>query len=304
MQITKVNCPENKIGIKCPYTQTPEMIVVHNTAGSSSAMAEVSYMLGNNNYVSFHYAVDNERAVQGIDENRCAWHAGNYPINLKSIGIEICYSMTGGEIFEQSERNAAILIASILKRYGWTIDRVRYHKEFANTSCPHRTLEKGWDRFLNMIREQLGQASINIPQEQKPATSTNKQVRVTASQGLNARSGAGINYAKVGAYAYNTVLTITEVCGDWGKTTNNNWICLTYTSETNNNTSSANYKLGRYRVNTSAGLNVRTGAGTNYARKKTYSNGTIFDTYQIIGNWARTPSGWVCLDYAKLLYAY
>ena len=40
------------------------------------------------------------------------------------------------------------------------------------------------------------------------------------------------------------------------------------------------------------------------ARKKTYSNGTIFDTYQIIGNWARTPSGWVCLDYATLLYAY
>lgn len=62
--------------------------------------------------------------------------------------------------------------------------------------------------------------------------------------------------------------------------------------------------MGRYRVNTSAGLNVRTGAGTNNARKKTYVNGTIFDTYQIIGNWARTPSGWVCLDYATLLYAY
>ena len=155
-----------------------------------------------------------------------------------------------------------------------------------------------------MIREQLGQASVNIPKEQSSSTSVNKQVRVTASQGLNARSGAGINYAKVGTYAYNMVLTITEICGDWGKTKNNNWICLTYTSEINNNTSVSNYKLGRYRVNTSAGLNVRAGAGTNYARKKTYVNGTIFDTYQIIGNWARTPSGWVCLDYATLLYAY
>lgn len=299
MQITKVNCPSDKIAIKCPYTQTPEMIVVHNTAGRASAMAEISYMLGNNNYVSFHYAVDNERAVQGIDENRCAWHAGNYSINLKSIGIEICYSMTGGEIFEQAERNAAILIASILKRYGWDIDRVRYHKEFANTDCPHRTLEKGWDRFLNLIKEQLGQNTTN---EQK-TTNVNKQVRVTASAGLNARSGAGTNYAKVGAYAYNTVLTIVEECGEWGKTTNNNWVCLTYTSVVNNSTSKS-YKLGRYKVNASAGLNVRAGAGTNYGIKKTYKNGTVFDTYQISGNWARTPSGWVCLDYASLIYAY
>ena len=134
MQISKVNCPENKIAIKCPYTQTPEMIVVYNTAATSSAISEISYMLDNNNYVSFHYAVDNDRVVQGVDENRCAWHAGNYPINLKSIGIEICYSMTGGEIFEQAGRNAAILIASILKQYSWGLDRVRYYKEFANTN--------------------------------------------------------------------------------------------------------------------------------------------------------------------------
>ena len=50
--------------------------------------------------------------------------------------------------------------------------------------------------------------------------------------------------------------------------------------------------------------NVRTGVGINYSRKKTYSNGIIFDAYQIIGNWARIPSGWICLDYATLLYAY
>ena len=206
MQISKVNCPENKIAIKCPYTQTPEMIVVHNTAATSSAMSEISYMLDNNNYVSFHYAVDNDRVVQGVDENRCAWHAGNYPINFKSIGIEICYSMTGGVIFEQAGRNAAILIASILKQYGWGIDRVRYYKEFANTNCPHITLEKGLDRFLNMIKEQLGEVSVNIPQEQSSSASVNKQVRVTAIQGLNARSGADINYAKLGAYVYNTIL--------------------------------------------------------------------------------------------------
>ena len=63
------------------------------------------------------------------------------------------------------------------------------------------------------------------------------------------------------------------------------------------------YKLGRYKV-AAKELNVRTGAGTNYPVKRTYKNGTVFDTYQIKGNWAKTPSGWVCLDYCKLMYRY
>ena len=51
-------------------------------------------------------------------------------------------------------------------------------------------------------------------------------------------------------------------------------------------------------------LNVRSGPGTNYGVKTTYRNGTRFDTYEIKNNWARTPSGWVCLDYCKLLKKY
>lgn len=63
------------------------------------------------------------------------------------------------------------------------------------------------------------------------------------------------------------------------------------------------YKLGRYKV-VAKELNVRTGAGTNYPVKRTYKNGTVFDTYQIKGNWCKTPSGWVCLDYCTLMYKY
>lgn len=63
------------------------------------------------------------------------------------------------------------------------------------------------------------------------------------------------------------------------------------------------YKLGRYKV-AAKELNVRTGAGTNYPVKRTYKNGTVFDTYQIKENWAKTPSGWCCLDYCTLMYKY
>ena len=66
---------------------------------------------------------------------------------------------------------------------------------------------------------------------------------------------------------------------------------------------SSGYKLGRYKV-VSSGLNVRKGVGTANEVKRVYKKGTVFDTYEIRGNWARTPSGWCCLDYCRLLYKY
>lgn len=61
---------------------------------------------------------------------------------------------------------------------------------------------------------------------------------------------------------------------------------------------------GKYIVNTTKGLNVRAGAGTNYRIKKTYKNGTRFDTLEIKGDWGRSPSGWCNLNYCKLVKAY
>ena len=58
MQVTKMLVPESKYNIKCPYEMTPEFIVIHNTANDASAMAEISYMIGNNNKVSFHCAIE------------------------------------------------------------------------------------------------------------------------------------------------------------------------------------------------------------------------------------------------------
>lgn len=75
--------------------------------------------------------------------------------NRKSIGIEICYSKSGGERFEQAERLAAEYTAMLLKQYGWGIDRVRTHQSWSGKYCPHRTLDMGWDRFLNMVRSYL-----------------------------------------------------------------------------------------------------------------------------------------------------
>lgn len=78
---------------------------------------------------------------------------------MKTIGIEICYSKSGGEKFEQAERLASEYVAYLLKQYGWGIDRVKKHQDWSGKYCPHRTLDMGWQRFLNMVNEYLGNAT-------------------------------------------------------------------------------------------------------------------------------------------------
>jgi len=138
----------------------PEFIVVHNTANDASARNEVTYMISNNNQVSFHYAIDDKEIVQGIPENRNAWHAGdgkNGEGNRKGIAVEICYSKSGGTRFIEAEKLAAKFIAFKLNEKGWGIDKVKKHQDFSGKYCPHRTLDMGWQRFLDMVQAELNE---------------------------------------------------------------------------------------------------------------------------------------------------
>lgn len=196
----------SKYNIKCPYEMNAEFIVVHNTANDASANNEIAYMISNNNKVSYHYAVDDVEIVQGIPENRNAWHAGDGGSgqgNRKGLAIEICYSKSGGEKFDKAEENAAEFIASKLKEKGWGIDKVKKHQDFANKYCPHRTLDYGWERFLNKVRNYLGEVSAN-------EYTTNRDLNAIADEVIagkwgngedrkNKLSRAGYNYSEVQA---------------------------------------------------------------------------------------------------------
>ena len=168
VKIIKVECPSDKVKIKCPYAMKPTRIVIHNTANDASAENEIAYMHTNNNQTSFHFAVDDKRIIQGIELNRNAWHAsdGNGKGNREGIAIEICYSKSGGERWLKALENAAELTAKLLKDYGWGIDRVTKHQDYGNHKhCPHRILDEyGWDNFLNLVKGYMG-----VKTETKPA---------------------------------------------------------------------------------------------------------------------------------------
>lgn len=166
VEIRKVECPSDKVKIKCPYAMTPTRIVIHNTANDASAANEIAYMLSNNKETSFHFAVDDKEIVQGISLDRNAWHAGdgNGKGNREGIAIEICYSKSGGERFEAAQKNAAELTAKLLADYGWGLDRVTKHADYANKHCPHRTLDDyGWDNFLNLVKSFMGAETDPVP---------------------------------------------------------------------------------------------------------------------------------------------
>lgn len=172
VKIIKKIVSESKYNIKCPYQMEPEYITVHNTANDASAENEITYMINNNNETSYHFAVDDIQAVQGLPLDRNGWHAGdgNGNGNRKSIGVEICYSKSGGSKFEKAEKNTAELVAYLLKERGWGIDRVKKHQDWSGKYCPHRTLDLGWDRFIKMIQKELN--------GQKAATTTTQNVAV------------------------------------------------------------------------------------------------------------------------------
>ena len=203
MNIVKNLVSQSKYSVKCPYSMTPEFIVVHNTANDASAANEVKYMISNNNQVSFHFAVDDKEIVQGLPLDRNAWACGdgaNGKGNRKGIQIEICYSKSGGARFENAEKNAAKFIAQLLKERGWGVDKVKKHQDFSNKYCPHRTLDKGWASFVNMIKDYLNELNKPVQSTQSSSISVGDKVKVKTTATHYATGQSMASFVKGSTY--------------------------------------------------------------------------------------------------------
>lgn len=145
--------------LKAPYYMEAEGIIVHNTYNNASAKSERQYVINNPKPTSYHIAVDDKDAIQLIPFDRSAFHAGNGYANRNYIGLEICYSKDGGERFEKAEDNAVKIIADIILDKNWTTENVKFHKDFANKNCPHRT---NTDEFIDDIEEEINSRGYRI----------------------------------------------------------------------------------------------------------------------------------------------
>lgn len=145
------------VGIRRPqYKLTPEWVTIHNTGNpNSNAIGERSWLVNPNNdrIASWHYCVDDKRAVQAIPDNENAWHAGDGkegPGNRTSLSIEVCESGNQQKTWE----NAVGLAANLLYKHNLNIERLTTHNRWTGKNCPRLILSR-WNEFVADVNTTL-----------------------------------------------------------------------------------------------------------------------------------------------------
>lgn len=191
VNFSKKLVPSNKYGIKCPYTMTPKKITIHNTDNSAPAVNEINYMNSNNNQVSFHVAIDENGAVQGLPYNRNGWHAGdggNGYGNRNTIGIEMARSYDRNRKttnlndplktqFEKTFNNTIKFVAQLCVDLGIKANNnnIKQHRDWSGKYCPRKILDdKTWNKLLDEIIKEYNRLT-NNKTTPKHKTSTNEK---------------------------------------------------------------------------------------------------------------------------------
>lgn len=110
-------------------------IVVHYTSTDASAHDNLLYFSRSDAHASAHYFVDRDGTLrQSVAEADTAWHAGDWGVNLRSMGIEV---VSAGEDFtEEQVATLTSLVADLRARYGIGIDDVIRHYDVTGKLCP------------------------------------------------------------------------------------------------------------------------------------------------------------------------
>lgn len=154
----QVLVPASKYNIKAPYAMNPKKITLHNTDNQMPAINEINYMNSNNNQVSYHVAIDEKEAIQGIPFNRNAWHSGdggNGYGNRNTVAVEICrnYDRTRKTTnlieplksqYSKAEQNAIKYVAQLCIDLGIVAnnDNIKTHNNWNGKWCPSKILNE------------------------------------------------------------------------------------------------------------------------------------------------------------------
>ena len=133
MQITKQTIPNTNYEVG-RRSKTIEKVIIHwMVSDLNSANAQFKKVGGG---TSAHYGIENDTVYQWVDEANTGYHAGNFNVNLESVGIEHSAS-PDRPASEQTYKTSGELVAQIAKRYNIPLDRahIMRHGEVVATQC-------------------------------------------------------------------------------------------------------------------------------------------------------------------------
>ena len=147
------------------WTLDPQYITIHETANTSKGAGAHNHMLfqtrngGQNNYVSYHFVVDDHECYQLLPLSEISWHAGdgtNGLGNRRSISIEVCVNPDSNR--KQTWNRVIDLVADLMEQYKIDINHVVQHNHWSGKDCPHY-MRKGqpypWSTFKSRVLAKL-----------------------------------------------------------------------------------------------------------------------------------------------------
>lgn len=144
-----------------------EYLVMHYTANDGDTdEGNGKYFHNNTPGTSAHYFVDDDSCTLSVPEEDTAHHAGNWNMNLHSIGIEMVSDIVNGKyvISPKTVDNAVILAREIMQKYNIHISHVIRHYDVTKKLCPRPWVEDEslWIDFKKRLAQVENEEEIEV----------------------------------------------------------------------------------------------------------------------------------------------
>lgn len=335
---TKSKCYQKATPIK------PVGVLWHSTGKNNKYLrryVDDEANLGKNQYGNHWNRPNATKAVHafiGLDKNECvavvqtlpydiaAWGVGSgkngsYNYNPHAyIQFEICEDNLSDKAYFDACLEAAVeYTVSLCKQFGWTEKNVTSHVEAAragyasNHGDPEHWLKKH-GMSMDTVRARVKAALTPVPAPTpKPQEIKVGDIVTFAGTRHYSNSNGLLTIGKLTTPGKAMVTSIAtgkrrpyhlRAVNDKGQFVSgvNGWV---YAVDVLLTVPVRPFKAYTARVNTTAGLNVRSGAGSNYTKVGALKNGTLFTVYEENTGrgarlWGRIGSGrWIALDYTQ-----
>ncbi len=195
---------ENYSQASRPSSNRITKVVIHVMQGSWSSA--INWFKDSRAGVSCHYNIRSSDGFigQSVREKDIAYHAGYWPTNQGSVGIEHeGYVSDPGRWFTDTMyRSSAKLTAYLCKKYGIAISRTNIigHFEVPGCSGPgggsacHTDPGSGWNwtKYMDLVRQYAGE-NTQSGQEEQPAAASGIIVDNTTAGRFGASAAWGVN---------------------------------------------------------------------------------------------------------------